>query len=305
MLSLVMFYLLLFHLVSKATAIAVNNNKQIAFSNQLSYPVCLHSAVRAKHSLRLRPSLVKKRFRRGKRGGARKARGIKVICNTRINANSNSPNSVGANINNFSHFCCVDRHKYLKIGLLNTRSCRNKTYEIQDIILEEELDILCLTETWLSEAGDENIIADLTPPGFSTRSFTRTVRRGGGVAFVYRSNLTSVVAKEYLATPYKTFEAASFSFSSGSSHMNITLIYRPPPYKNHQFSTSDSIPELQDLLFNQTSSHQRFLVLGDLNFHYNSEKDNGAKTLQSYLPIQTLLKLLRPLLIRRTIYLIG
>ncbi|GFS05413.1 ATP-dependent DNA helicase [Elysia marginata] len=67
-------------------------------------------------------------------------------------------------------------------------------------ILEKELDILCLTETWISEAGDENIIADLTPPGFSTTSFPRTGRRGGGVALVYRSNLTSVVAKEYLTT---------------------------------------------------------------------------------------------------------
>ncbi|GFS26253.1 ATP-dependent DNA helicase [Elysia marginata] len=93
----------------------------------------------------------------------------------------------------------------------------NKTYELQEIILEEELNILCLIETWLSEAGDENIIADLTPPGFSTRSFPRTGRRGGGVAFVYRSNLTSVVAKDYLAAPHKTFEAASSSFSSGSS----------------------------------------------------------------------------------------
>ena len=30
-----------------------------------------------------------------------------------------------------------------------------------------DLDVLCLTETWLREAGDDVTIGEMTPPGFS------------------------------------------------------------------------------------------------------------------------------------------
>ena len=66
--------------------------------------------------------------------------------------------------------------------------------------------------------------------------------------------------------------------------MNIICIYLPPPNKkNNNFSTSDSIREIQDWLSNQTSSHERFLILGDFNFHCDSEKDSSVKSLKSYI----------------------
>ena len=65
--------------------------------------------------------------------------------------------------------------------------------------------------------------------------------------------------------------------------MNIICFYRPPPNKSNKFSTSDSIREIQDLLFKQISSHERFLILGDFNFHYDSEKDSSVKSLKSYI----------------------
>ena len=83
-----------------------------------------------------------------------------------------------------------------------------------------------------------------------------------------------------MATTHETFEAFSFSFPSSSSHMNIICIYRPPPNKNNKFSTSDSIQEIQDL---QTSSHARFVILGDLIFQYDSEKDSCVKSLKSFI----------------------
>ena len=82
----------------------------------------------------------------------------------------------------------------------------------------------------------------------------KQARRGSGCHF--RSSLSTAVASRYVA-PF------SFSFS-GSSHMNIICIYRPPPNKNNTFSTSNSIRKIQDLLFKQTSSHERYLILGDL-----------------------------------------
>ena len=35
------------------------------------------------------------------------------------------------------------------------------------MIVERDLDVLCLTETWLREEGDDVSIGEMTPPGFS------------------------------------------------------------------------------------------------------------------------------------------
>ena len=35
------------------------------------------------------------------------------------------------------------------------------------IVVEKDLDVLCLTETWLRETGDKSTIGDLVPPGCS------------------------------------------------------------------------------------------------------------------------------------------
>lgn len=58
-----------------------------------------------------------------------------------------------------------------------------KRSAINDFIIDNEVDVLCLTETWLLPRGDEAKCSDLSPPGYKTWSFPRA-SRGGGVAFV-------------------------------------------------------------------------------------------------------------------------
>ena len=46
---------------------------------------------------------------------------------------------------------------------------------------------MLLTETWLCCQGDEAKCSDMTPPGYTLRSFPRATR-GGGVAFLLRNS---------------------------------------------------------------------------------------------------------------------
>ena len=41
----------------------------------------------------------------------------------------------------------------LKLVLLNARSVSNKTQLIHDLILEEDADLACITETWIGREG--------------------------------------------------------------------------------------------------------------------------------------------------------
>ena len=80
--------------------------------------------------------------------------------------------------------------KSLIIVQFNPRSVgqAEKRTAISDFILDNDVDIFCLTEFWLNPSGDEAKCADLAPPGYKTLSFPRS-SRGGGIAFVVRDSL--------------------------------------------------------------------------------------------------------------------
>ena len=63
-----------------------------------------------------------------------------------------------------------------------------KCSAISDFFLDNDVDIFCITESWLNPSGDEVKCADLALPGYKTLSFPRS-SRGGSIAFVVRDSL--------------------------------------------------------------------------------------------------------------------
>ncbi|KAK7481998.1 hypothetical protein BaRGS_00026801, partial [Batillaria attramentaria] len=68
-------------------------------------------------------------------------------------------------------------------------SAVSKVLDIHELVSDKELDVLCLTETWLREKGDEVSAAEMTPSGYSFHSTPRLSGRGGGIAIIYKSHL--------------------------------------------------------------------------------------------------------------------
>ena len=66
--------------------------------------------------------------------------------------------------------------KSLNCALINIQSVTSKTLEIRELIAEKSLDILALTETWLSN-NDSNKIAELVP---DTHIFLSCPQGGAG-----------------------------------------------------------------------------------------------------------------------------
>ena len=72
----------------------------------------------------------------------------------------------------------------------NDMAC--KRCEISTFVKDNGVDLIFVTETWLSAQGDEAKTADLAPSGFDVKSFPLQSRsRGGGIATVYKSTLGS------------------------------------------------------------------------------------------------------------------
>ena len=73
----------------------------------------------------------------------------------------------------------------LKCGFVNIQSVGNKTMQIREIISDQTLDILALSETWL-EDYDPAKINEMTPP---THTFWHIPRgsRGEGLVYLFRA----------------------------------------------------------------------------------------------------------------------
>ena len=59
----------------------------------------------------------------------------------------------------------VSRMKLLRFSNVNARSLENKTAEIVDHVLSNNINVCIVTETWLKDA-DTDSMAALSPPGY-------------------------------------------------------------------------------------------------------------------------------------------
>ena len=97
----------------------------------------------------------------------------------------------GVNFNNLSALRRVEvasdssaPPRLLKSALFNARSVNNKAVILSDIILEQKLDLVCLTETWHKES-DGLLFNELTPAGYGLFDLLCSSGRGGGVIVLH------------------------------------------------------------------------------------------------------------------------
>ena len=130
-----------------------------------------------------------KKTKRGKRAGKNLRHKIPVVVSSERLSNSVSKKCKLPGRPPCLTKICTDYGKNHSFGrchvaCLNAQSVRTSTHDIRDLIVDEKLDILFLTETWLYSSGDESCVADFTPTGYTTKSFPRKGRKGGGIAIV-------------------------------------------------------------------------------------------------------------------------
>ena len=171
----------------------------------------------------------------------------------------------------------------LKFLLLNARSCKNKTLEINEIIKETNSDIIFITETWLKETGDEPIIEELVPAGYKVKKRCRKIRKGGGVALIYREHF-QLISVSKNTDIFTSFESCSAKFKFDSGALFCTCVYRPPNNNNknkenkNETLSSTFFDEFSDFL-DSHNNEQNLYVLGDFNFHYEESCDTNVKKL--------------------------
>lgn len=128
----------------------------------------------------------------------------------------------------------------------------NKKEDIEVFMLEKNIDILGLGETWL----DETITNDtLAIPGFKIFRSDRN-RSGGGVLFYYSESLSC----EFVNINAPSVECVWLKLKLRKMSCIVGNVYRPPS------SNSQYVDNLLDVIEQAFQASENVILVGDLNF---------------------------------------
>ncbi len=163
----------------------------------------------------------------------------------------------------------------IKLAFLNTRSLKNKSFVINDLITTNNLDFITtnnldfmfLNETWLEDSCSATVLNETAPPNFNFISVCRTVRRGGGVAALFKDVYQ---CKQVSFGQYLSFEYLGIVLK-GAPRILFIIIYRPPKY------SPAFVEEFTELLSMISSEFDCFAIAGDFNIHIDNAEIKTTK----------------------------
>jgi hypothetical protein len=149
----------------------------------------------------------------------------------------------------------------------------NKICDIMSYLVDDNVSILFVSETWLTSANNE-ITAAIKAQGYNiihkTRSCTATGKtRGGGVGIIHKIsiNVTQTFVKHG-----DTFESVCAKLkSSNGDNVFCCSIYRPPNVSAELFFT-----EFDEFLSSVFIKFDKIVIAGDINFHLENPKSTNT-----------------------------
>jgi len=178
----------------------------------------------------------------------------------------------------------INMNKKLTCAYMNVRSLNNKTEYIKNIAIDNDLDCLLLTETWLSNNSvrNEQILGELIPESYKFMHIPRPRGRGGGVGVLYKESLrlknTTCEAKQFSSMEY-----LECTTKANSKLIRFLVIYRPPPTSTNNASNSKFIKDFATLLSGYLTTPGSLFVCGDINLHMDIQEDRNVKKLNDVL----------------------
>ena len=164
--------------------------------------------------------------------------------------------------------------KFVPFALVNARSLPKRTDIINYHLIAYDLDLLAVTETWLTDAHGDSDLLGICPTGYrAVHSARLGGKRGGGVALIYSESYRVTVT----TVP---FVAASFEFmvlllQCNSISIRLAIIYRPPS-QSTKCSDGQFLSEFSEFLQQLVVMGGKLLIVGDFNIHVDVAGNSTA-----------------------------
>ena len=174
------------------------------------------------------------------------------------------------------------KHNHLmEVAFINARSVCNKSLAICDYVVENNIDVLGITETWLKADNDAITVGEITPPGYTLEHIPRASgRRGGGVGMMFRNNLkmTNDTGKQF-----KSFEHIVLKISTKSTCFRFIVVYRPPSTSKTGQTVRQFADEFSTLLEHVMLAGGKLVIMGDFNIHVDHAALSGHKSVHRFI----------------------
>ena len=152
------------------------------------------------------------------------------------------------------------RCPYLDILIITPTKLSSSGCMQHEFVKDNNADLIAITETWLKPEDTESFISSITPPGYKFTHVPRNVKKGGGVGFFIKEDLSY---EQVSKNNYQAFESISIQISSeGAKDVIFHVVYKPPNLSKSQF-----LDEFGMFLEGAALSGYENILLGDLNFH--------------------------------------
>ena len=204
-------------------------------------------------------------------------------------SNSNKNSSI---MNNASHRSCnnlisvqLAKHAptplFLKICVWNACSLNNKIAELCDIVLEKDLDVFAITESWLQGPDKTNpTVCQIKNAliNYEIVSCPRKDRKGGGIFVIYKKSLS---VKRNMTSTFFSFEHLDLTLNTTKAAIRLITIYRPPQSVKNKSRADDFFSDFTTFLETLTLSPGHLIIVGDFNFHIDvPENTYGSRFLE-------------------------
>ena len=180
----------------------------------------------------------------------------------------------GVNFNSLTYINSKAPHQQnhampIDFCLLNTRSVKNKVSTVKDFVVDHNIDIFALTESWLRPGEtDAQVIDELCATGYHLMHVPRQ-SRGGGVALLYKKPFHIKKQSSGANSAFKSFEHINMLMRYASTELRIVIVYRTS-------RTSLFFDEFPCLLERLAITSTPLIITGDFNFHVDVANDPHA-----------------------------
>ena len=149
----------------------------------------------------------------------------------------------------------------IRIVHQNIQSIRNKLTEVEIMLHELKVDILCLTEHWMD--GNESV----SIPGYNmVAKYSRRAKACGGVCILARNPISTSLPKilNHIPCIDSNFEYTAVEITLNKQKYIIIVIYRTPDSKPSIF-----FHHLETLLIEIRKKYKFIIICGDFNIDTN------------------------------------
>ena len=187
---------------------------------------------------------------------------------------------MGVNNANLLSITLLNQVRTAKLCLINSRSVCNKAEFLVDYITSHDIDIMCITETWL-RSEDTASASAITPSGYHLEHAARSNGRGGGVGVLFRSSFHIDHSQLWPASSFECLDL-QLRCQSVSSTLRLFVVYRPPSSSRNSQPFALFLTEFRDLI-ERVAMESGIIVLGDFNVAYGDNNDAHARALHDIL----------------------